>query len=95
MSGVKSTSWGWFLDIAIGSVFPFLANCPIAQITPNGTLPNNCRVTTQDHIMMIEGGTPAGSNLFHSFREFSVERGLVKPLINQVLTANPSTLHFV
>jgi filamentous hemagglutinin family protein len=54
-------------------VFPF--NCALAQITPDNTLPNNSSVTTQDNIRTIEGGTQSGSNLFHSFGEFSVPIG--------------------
>jgi filamentous hemagglutinin family protein len=46
-----------------------------AQVTPDGTLPDNSVVTTEGDKIQIEGGTTRGSNLFHSFQEFSVPDG--------------------
>jgi filamentous hemagglutinin family protein len=67
--------WLQGLGITISSVTVFWSNYSLAQITPDTTLSNNSNVTRDGNISIIEGGTQAGSNLFHSFQEFSVLTG--------------------
>jgi large exoprotein involved in heme utilization and adhesion len=50
-------------------------NSAIAQIVPDATLPNNSSVKTINNISIIDEGTQAGNNLFHSFKEFSITAG--------------------
>jgi filamentous hemagglutinin family protein len=48
-------------------------NSAAAQITSDMTLPNNSSVQTViNNTKIINGGTQTGSNLFHSFEEFSI-----------------------
>ena len=47
----------------------------VAQIIPDGTLPVNSTVTGGCTICTIDGGTVRGTNLFHSFSQFSVSTG--------------------
>lgn len=51
-------------------------NPALGQIVPDNTLPVNSEVTSTGNINTeINGGTAAGSNVFHSFQEFSIPTG--------------------
>ncbi|MEH2026703.1 two-partner secretion domain-containing protein [Nostoc sp.] len=76
MSGVSIRLYWWQgLEIAIASAIVLYPNSSVAQITPDGTLPNNSNVRLEGNTKIISGGTTRGANLFHSFREFSVPTG--------------------
>ncbi|MEB3218321.1 MAG: filamentous hemagglutinin N-terminal domain-containing protein [Nostocales cyanobacterium 94392] len=65
-------SWSCFLRITCAGIGAFWVNSVNAQLTPDNTLPNNSSIKVEGNTNLIEGGTTAGSNLFHSFKEFVV-----------------------
>ncbi|MCP6759876.1 MAG: S-layer family protein [Fischerella sp. CENA71] len=75
MTSFGSSRLTQFLGVAIAITHIFSANYAVAQITGDRTLPNNSNVTKEDNTFNITGGTQAGSNLFHSFQEFSLPTG--------------------
>jgi len=66
-----------------------LTTAATAQIVPDTTLPDNSQVDNSvEGVDRITGGTTRGSNLFHSFQEFSVLNGRTAHFDNAVNIQN-------
>lgn len=69
---------GLLIKVAILLCVPGFSLPISAQIIPDASLPVNTGVNTNKNVVTITGGTRAGTNLFHSFQEFSIPtRGIV------------------
>ncbi|KAB8331907.1 S-layer family protein [Scytonema tolypothrichoides VB-61278] len=80
-------------SLSVGSVYLYslLISSPVqAQISSDGTVPTN--VTQSGNVFEITGGTQAGSNLFHSFKEFSIPTGSEAFFKN---TTNVNNINFI
>lgn len=60
--------WRWHCSAIL---WLLACNPAIADIIPDTTLPANTTVSNSGNLRVIEGGTLRGTNLFHSFQEFS------------------------
>jgi filamentous hemagglutinin family protein len=73
------SSWYWRFgqvsSLAISGAIAASFTCALAQVVPDATLPTNSGVTLESNEAVITEGTKAGSNLFHSFEQFSVPTG--------------------
>ncbi|MCL1468550.1 filamentous hemagglutinin N-terminal domain-containing protein [Argonema galeatum] len=66
---LKSKAQNFFL---LPFAFLLVPASTVAQIVPDSSLPVNSIVSPEGNTNVITGGTSAGGNLFHSFREFSI-----------------------
>jgi filamentous hemagglutinin family protein len=68
---------GSLISSLIGSLIAASGWSVAAEITPDSTLAQPSRVTPTGRRIAITAGTRRGRNLFHSFREFSVDAGQI------------------
>ena len=98
--------WLWQLWLIITLCFGnsgIFVSRVVAQITPDNTLGGENSVVTplNPNENLIEGGAARGSNLFHSFQEFSIPEGnsaffanpvVIQNIFSRVTGGNPSEI---
>jgi filamentous hemagglutinin family protein len=84
-SYISMFGWMSLFLVITGGIRPQVVR---GQILPDQTLPTPSRVEINGHTLTIEGGTLAGSNLFHSFQEFSIPTGTAALFNNSPAIAN-------
>ena len=76
------------IALTILAAYTFSGESAKAQIQPDATLPNNSSVIPLGPLKIINGGTRAGNNLFHSFSEFSLPTANIAYFNNALDIAN-------
>ena len=73
-----------------------------SQISPDQTLPINSQVNKKGQIFLIDDGTVRGANLFHSFIQFSIPKGVtakftnganIQNILSRVTSSTPSSIN--
>ena len=76
-----------FIQVSLWlGIFP--SEVATAQIIPDRTLPLNSTVNPDGNTLVINGGTTAGENLFHSFEHFSISASQIAQFNNALTIQN-------
>ncbi|HEY9832640.1 MAG TPA: filamentous hemagglutinin N-terminal domain-containing protein [Stenomitos sp.] len=73
--GVAAGAMRGVMSCGVASLLAFSGDQVLAQVTSDGTLPTNIQVGADGITYNITGGSPVGTNVFHSFGIFSVPAG--------------------
>lgn len=73
--GVAAGAMRGVISCGVASLLAFSGDQVLAQVTSDGTLPTNIQVGADGITYNITGGSPVGTNVFHSFGIFSVPAG--------------------